>query len=40
MSMVSIVTMVSARIDPERVPDVTGQFSKAVRAGMPERRQT
>jgi heme-degrading monooxygenase HmoA len=35
-----VVTMVSARIAPERVPEMTGLFSEAVRAGMPERRQT
>jgi hypothetical protein len=38
--MVGVVTMVSARIAPDRVPMVTGPFSAAVRAGMPERRQT
>ena len=38
--MASVVTMVSATIAPERASDVTGPFSKAVRAGMPERRQT
>jgi len=32
--------MVSAKIAPEPVPDVTGPFSAAVRSGMPERRQT
>jgi hypothetical protein len=38
--MASVVTMVSAKIAPERVPEVTGPFSAAVRAGLPERRQT
>jgi hypothetical protein len=38
--MAGVVTMVSARIAPDRVPEVTGPFSEAVRAGMPERRQT
>ena len=38
--MPSVVTMVRARIATDHVPDVTGPFSKAVRAGMPERRQT
>lgn len=39
--MGSVVTMVSARIAPDRVPEVTGPFSEALRAGLPgERRQT
>jgi heme-degrading monooxygenase HmoA len=38
--MASVVTMVSARIAPDRVAEVIGPFSAAVRAGMPERRQT
>jgi heme-degrading monooxygenase HmoA len=38
--MSGIVTLVRARIAPERAAEVTGQFSEAVRAGMPERRQT
>jgi heme-degrading monooxygenase HmoA len=38
--MSAIVTMVRARIAPERAAEVTGPFSAAVRAGMPERRQT
>jgi antibiotic biosynthesis monooxygenase len=38
--MPSVITMVSARIAPARIPEVTARFSAAVRAGMPERRQT
>lgn len=39
--MASVVTMVSARITPDRVPDLTGAFSQALRAGLPgQRRQT
>jgi hypothetical protein len=38
--MVSVVSMVSARIPPERAAEVTAGFGTAVRAGMPERRQT
>jgi heme-degrading monooxygenase HmoA len=38
--MTSVVTLVSATIPPDRVPDVTGPFSAAIRSGMPERRQT
>jgi len=38
--MVSVVSMVSARIPPERAPEVIARFSVAVRAGMPERRHT
>jgi hypothetical protein len=32
--------MVTATIAPDRVAEITGAFSEAVRAGMPERRQT
>jgi quinol monooxygenase YgiN len=35
-----VVTMVSARVAPARVSELTGLFSAAVRAGMPERHQT
>jgi heme-degrading monooxygenase HmoA len=38
--MSAVVTMVSARIAPDRVHEVTGPFTEAVRVGMPERRQT
>jgi hypothetical protein len=38
--MSSVITTVRARIAPERVAEVTGPFSEAVRRGMPERRQT
>jgi hypothetical protein len=38
--MSEIVTMVSAHIPPERIPDVIAGFGAAVRAGMPERRHT
>jgi len=39
--MGGVVTMVSARIEPERVPDLIGLFGEALRAGLPgERRQT
>ena len=38
--MSEVVTMVSAHIAPERVPDVIAGFGAAVRAGMPERRHT
>jgi len=38
--MANVVTMVSARIAPDRADEVTGPFSEAVRAGLPERRQT
>jgi heme-degrading monooxygenase HmoA len=38
--MSSVVTMVRARIAPERASEVASAFSEAVRAGMPERRQT
>jgi heme-degrading monooxygenase HmoA len=38
--MSGVVTTVRARIAPERTAEVTGPFSEAVRAGMPERRQT
>ena len=40
MGTVSVVSMVSARIRPERTPEMIAQFGAAVRAGMPERRQT
>ncbi len=39
--MANVITMVSARIPAARVPDLTGAFSQAVRAGLPgQRRQT
>lgn len=38
--MAGVVTMVSARIAPERQGEVVDGFSAAVRAGMPERRHT
>ena len=39
--MASVMTMVSARIAPDRSPDLVGAFSQAVRAGLPgQRRQT
>jgi heme-degrading monooxygenase HmoA len=38
--MSSVITTVRARIASERVAEVTGPFSEAVRRGMPERRQT
>ena len=39
--MGAVVSMVSARIAPDRVADLTGRFSEAVRAGLPgHRRQT
>jgi heme-degrading monooxygenase HmoA len=38
--MANVVTMVSARIAPDRVPELTAAFSAALRAGLPERRQT
>jgi hypothetical protein len=38
--MTEVVTMVSARIAPDRVPEVADRFAAAVRAGMPERRHT
>lgn len=38
--MAEVVTMVSARIAPERVAEVIDAFGAAVRAGMPERRHT
>jgi len=38
--MPPVVTMVSARIAPERVIEVIDGFMAAVRAGMPERRHT
>jgi heme-degrading monooxygenase HmoA len=38
--MPSVVTVVRARIAPGRASEVTGPFSEAVRAGLPERRQT
>jgi Antibiotic biosynthesis monooxygenase len=38
--MSEVVTMVSARIRPERAAEVTARFGAAVRAGMPERRHT
>jgi len=38
--MSSVVSVVRARIAPERAAEVTGPFSEAVRSGMPERRQT
>jgi hypothetical protein len=39
--MASVITMVTARIAPNRAPDLTGAFSEAVRAGLPgQRRQT
>jgi heme-degrading monooxygenase HmoA len=40
IDMAGVVTIVSARIAPNRVSEVTGPFSEAVRTGMPERRQT
>jgi heme-degrading monooxygenase HmoA len=40
MAMVSVFSMVSARIRPERTPELISRFGAAVRAGMPERRQT
>ncbi|HEY3262569.1 MAG TPA: antibiotic biosynthesis monooxygenase [Pseudonocardiaceae bacterium] len=36
----SVFSMVSARIPPERTPELIARFGAAVRAGMPERRQT
>jgi hypothetical protein len=38
--MSEVVTMVSADIAPERVPDVIAGFGAAIRTGMPERRHT
>jgi len=38
--MASVVSTVSARIPPEREPELIARFSTAVRAGMPERRRT
>jgi hypothetical protein len=38
--MSEVVTMVSARIAPERIAEVIEAFGAAVRAGMPERRHT
>jgi hypothetical protein len=39
--MNGVVTMVSARIEPEREPELIGRLSEALRAGLPgERRQT
>ena len=36
--MPEVVSMVSARIAPERVTDVIERFGAALRAGMPERQ--
>jgi heme-degrading monooxygenase HmoA len=38
--MTTVVSMVTASIAPHRVAEVIGPFSEAIRAGMPERRQT
>ena len=38
--MTAVMTIVSARISPDRMHDVIARFSEAVRAGMPERRET
>ena len=39
--MSDVVTMASARIEPERVAELIGLFSEALRAGLPgERRHT
>ena len=38
--MAAVVSMVTAAIAPDRVAEITGPFSEAIRGGMPERRQT
>jgi hypothetical protein len=38
--MAQVLTMVSARIAPDREAEVIDGFSAALRAGMPERRHT
>ena len=38
--MPEVVSMVSARVAPDRVAEVVAGFGAAVRAGMPERRHT